>query len=309
VSETSRAIEAALTNEFDTTRVAAGRTIDGTVAAEELMAVLTFLLGGLFAFMVARSVLRPVTGMTLAMGKLAAGDTDIQIPSRDRRDEIGAMAQAVHIFKQTAIDRILLETRQSEAAKHGAARRKAEMEELADKFEAAVGGVVNTVSLASCELEAAATALTENAESTERLSTTVAFASQEASANVGSVAAASEELARSVAEIARQMQQSSMIATLAVAQAHKTDVRITELSKAAARISDIIGLISAVAEQTNLLALNATIEAARAGESGRGFAVVAHEVKSLATQTAKAVDEIRAQIAGMQSVTRNRLPP
>jgi methyl-accepting chemotaxis protein len=120
---------------------------------------------------------------------------------------------------------------------------------------------------------------------------------------VNSVAAASEELARSVVEIGRHVQQSNKITAAAVKQAEKTDARIMELSQAAVRISDVIKLITAIAQQTNLLALNATIEAARAGEAGKGFAVVAHEVKELATQTAKATDEIRTQIAGMQTAT------
>jgi methyl-accepting chemotaxis protein len=177
------------------------------------------------------------------------------------------------------------------------------MDELASHFETAVGSIVNTVSSASTELAAAASTLTQTAEAAQQLSASVSLASEQASANVGSVATASEELARSVAGIAEQVRQSGRITTLAVTQAQKTDQRITELSQAAMRINDIVGLISAIADQTNLLALNATIEAARAGSAGRGFAVVAHEVKALATQTGKAVEEIRTQIAGMQTAT------
>src|SRR5258708_3400641 len=213
------------------------------------------------------------------------------------------MAKAVDIFKANALERILLETKQREAAAHNAVKRRAEMNELAHRFENAVGSIVNVVSSASTELEAAAATLTQTADTTEQLSTSVTLASEQASANVDSVAVASEQLARSIAGIAQHVQQSSKISTLAVAQAQKTDLRIPELSQAAMRISDVVGLISAIAEQTNLLALNATIEAARAGAAGKGFAVVAHEGKALATQTSKAVDEIRTYIAAMQGAT------
>jgi methyl-accepting chemotaxis protein len=202
-----------------------------------------------------------------------------------------------------------LEAEEQASAERKAAREKADVERktvmsrLADEFEQAVGKIVDTVSTTSMELEAAAGSMSTTAETTQQLSAAVASASEESSTNVQSVASAADEMATSVSEISRQVQESSRIATEAVAQARETDARISELSQAAGRIGDVVKLITAIAEQTNLLALNATIEAARAGASGKGFAVVAQEVKQLAAQTAKATDEIRGQIAGMQTAT------
>jgi methyl-accepting chemotaxis protein len=251
------------------------------------------------------SVARPISAVTRAMEKLASGDFAVVLPGLGRRDEIGEMAQAVETFKVKAIERARAEAEQKEVqARAVAAERKADMQKLAGTFEAAIAGVVDTVSSASTQLEAAAATLTQTAETTQQLSGAVAAASEQASANVQSVAKATDELQASVAEIGRQVQESSKIAGEAVEQAGTTDARVNELSQAASRIGDVVKLITAVAEQTNLLALNATIEAARAGEAGRGFAVVAAEVKTLAGQTAKATDEISSHIAGMQAATQ-----
>jgi methyl-accepting chemotaxis protein len=284
---------------------AAAASRDETAWRIQIALVCVALGVGVLAFFIGRGVSRPIAAMTRAMRELASGKLDLTVPGAGRDDEIGEMAGAVEVFKQNAIERVRLEAEAKEIEARSAAQRKADMHKLADDFEAAVGEIVESVSSASTELEAAAATLTKTAEVTQELSGAVAAASEQASSNVQSVASATEEMSASVNEISRQVEESSKIAAEAVKQAQQTDTRINELSQAAGRIGDVVKLITAIAEQTNLLALNATIEAARAGEAGRGFAVVASEVKALAAQTAKATDEIGTQIAGMQSATRD----
>jgi methyl-accepting chemotaxis protein len=254
---------------------------------------------------VVRTVVRPLRRMSAAMREIADGKLDVAIPGIGRHDEIGEMATAIDVFKRNSADRQRLEAEASESKQRTEANRAATMRKLADEFEAAVGSIVGGVSSASTQLESAAGALTRSAETARALTDTVASASDESATNVRSVASATEQLASSVGDVARHVQQSSAIAGEAVKQAEATDARIGALSQAAARIGDVVKLITAIAEQTNLLALNATIEAARAGEAGKGFAVVAQEVKQLAAQTAKATEDIRSQIAAMQSTTED----
>jgi methyl-accepting chemotaxis protein len=275
--------------------------------------------------MVLRTVRGLLGGLSQTMDELREGHYDAAIPSLERKDEIGAMARATESFRHNLVRMLTMETEQKEAQARSlaqkraaeqheiavqkaandkaAAERRAARRALADRFEETVGHIVDTVSSASTKLEAAANTLTATADTTQQLTAVVASASDEASANVQSVASATEQMAGSVGEISRQVHESSKIAAEAVQQAVRTNGRISALSQAASRIGDVVKLITAIAEQTNLLALNATIEAARAGDAGRGFAVVASEVKALASQTAKATEEIRTQISGMQAAT------
>jgi methyl-accepting chemotaxis protein len=291
---------------FDRTNMETRDRIASTITMQELVAGLAVLLGIAIAFVIARSIIRPLSGLTAGMKELAGGNFGVVLPGLDRKDEVGDMAQAVETFKVKAEEKAREEAetkiKQDEVL---ARQRKAEMAKMADDFESAVGQIVATVSSASTQLEASASTLTSTAERSQELATTVAAASEEASTNVQSVASATEELTSSVNEISRQVQESARMASEAVGQARSTTDRVSELSKAATRIGDVVELINTIAGQTNLLALNATIEAARAGEAGRGFAVVASEVKALAEQTAKATGEIGQQIAGIQAATQD----
>jgi methyl-accepting chemotaxis protein len=258
--------------------------------------------GGLLG--VGLGVIRPMTRMTGVMARLAGGGLDIEIPSLKRADEVGAIARAVQVFRENALRVQAMESEQAGLKLKAEEERKQAMSRVADGFEQAVGKIVETVSSASSEIELAAGSLTRTAETNHKLTAEAASASDRSSTNAQSAAAASDQMAFSVSEIGRQVQESESITNAAVRQAEQTNERIAELSQSAGRIGEVVKLIAAVAEQTNLLALNATIEAARAGEAGRGFAVVASEVKALAAQTAKATEEIGAQITQMQSATQ-----
>ncbi len=255
------------------------------------------------AWIAVKGLSQPISGLKGIMERLAANELGVEVPARERRDEIGDMARTVEVFKTNALEVARLREDQQAAERQAAVRRRQDMQALADQFEGAVGEIIATVSSASTQLEASAHTLTSTTAKAQEVTRTVASASEEASANVQSVASATEEMASSITEISRQVQESARIAGEAVSQAQKTNERVGDLAKAATRIGDVVELINTIAGQTNLLALNATIEAARAGEAGRGFAVVASEVKALADQTAKATGEISQQIAGMQQAT------
>jgi len=267
-----------------------------------LLVVSTLLASALFAVF---GIARPIRRIGEVLLELAAGNKAVEIPYASRKDEVGDNARAATTFKDNLLRIEAMEAEQKAAEARAAEARKADMHRLADQFQAAVGNIVDAVSSASTELEAAAQTLTKTSENTQYLAGMVASASEQAAANVQSVASATEEMTSSVNEIARQVQESRSITGAAVAQAERTDTRITELSQSASRIDDVLKLITAIAEQTNLLALNATIEAARAGDAGKGFAVVAQEVKALASQTAKATEQIGTQIGEMQAATHD----
>ena len=293
---------------FDERRDAIGPVVNATLEAAEQIAmwatVIGLVLGGLIAFFLARSIVTPVTGLTAAMKRVSDGDLTTEIPARDRKDEVGAMAAALAVFREALQRNRDMEEQAKAREAEAEAEKRAALVKMADEFEQKVGGLVRQLSSSSTELEATARSLSSTAEETNMQSASVASAAEQTAANVQAVATATEQLAASSQEIGSQVAQSATKSAAAVEQARETNGLVSELSASAQKIGEVIAMISAIAEQTNLLALNATIEAARAGEAGKGFAVVAAEVKGLADQTAKATEEIASQITGMQGISQ-----
>lgn len=256
----------------------------------------------LATWLVSSRISRPVIVMASFMRKLAAGERDAQTPYAGRRDEIGKIAAAVQVFKETSIEADRL-TAERERQREQQAKHAKRLSELAVGFDAKVTAVLSSVTSSAEALKSTASAMAATAEETSRQAAAATSASGQAAGNVQTIAAATEQLASSVSEIGRQVALSSRITDKAVGEAGKTNTTVKTLSDASQRIGQVVELINSIASQTNLLALNATIEAARAGDAGKGFAVVASEVKNLANQTSKATEEIGSQIAGMQQAT------
>ncbi len=303
IAESIESYEISIQSQQDTLGPQAAAKIHASVILDLIIAGASLVFGVFMAWIIGMGISRPINRMTDVMKELASGNKTIDVPSRDQKDEIGAMAQAVQVFKENALEVDRLNEEQAERDRKAEEEKRQAMMALADDFEASVKQVVTSVSTGAADITTAAQQLTAAAESAVQKSTAVADASTEASGNVQTVAAASEEMSSSIQEIARQVSDSTRSTGEAKDEVEQTDAVVRDLAEAAQKIGEVVTLISDIAEQTNLLALNATIEAARAGESGKGFAVVASEVKNLAQQTAKATGEIAQQIDGVQSTT------
>ncbi len=250
-----------------------------------------------------RGIVRPLSKLVEVTRELADGNLDVHLSDEERRDEIGAMSSAVSIFRNNELERRKLEREQSD--RNDAENQKQEkIEALIVDFRGEVKESLTTVLDCVDQMQATSTALGHTAEEAREKATSAASSSTEASNNVQTVAAAANELTASIDEVSRQISDTTLIVSKASSEAEKSNQKVVELSNAAADIGNVINLIQDIAEQTNLLALNATIESARAGEAGKGFAVVASEVKSLAGQTARATDDIRAKIDAIQISTQ-----
>jgi methyl-accepting chemotaxis protein len=304
VDDIDDSVQESLQSALSTSKSTTLGTILTTLTSQGAIAGIGLALGLLLAFFIGRSIVRPVAGMTKAMQQLATGDTSAAIPAQDLRDEIGAMAKAVGVFKESMIETERLATLQRDEQAQKAERQRA-IEGYIAGFDGSMREALDRLTAAAGELRSTAGSMSSTAEETTRQATAVAGASDQASSNVQTVASSTEEMAASIAEISRQVTHSSQVAGKAVEAAGRTNATMQGLADAAQKIGEVVSLIQDIASQTNLLALNATIEAARAGEAGKGFAVVASEVKSLATQTGKATEEIAGQINAIQTSTKD----
>ena len=285
---------------FDVTDLLAARDRAVYTLGAVLLAVAAAAMAAAYAL--SRHIGTPVAQLNDAMGEIAAGRLDREVPSLERGDAIGDMARSVAYFRDGLVSQRAM-TAEKEADTLEKMRQAERMSALIHGFEGSVGSIVGIVSSAATELQATAQHLSQTADDTSVRAEAVAVSAHQAGSNVTSVAGAAEELGASVQEIARQVDHSLAQSTAAVQETQASAATVSELKEMVGRIDEIVALIAGIASQTNLLALNATIEAARAGEAGRGFAVVASEVKALAAQTSRATDEISAQIAGIQATT------
>ncbi|MEJ0016440.1 MAG: methyl-accepting chemotaxis protein [Acetobacteraceae bacterium] len=280
-------------------------TIAGIMTTKTVLLALAgggLVLGLMVAWVIGRGISGPVTRMTEAMHALAAGALETEIPAVERHDEVGQMAQAMLVFRQNAVEAHRMEG-EAERVRMAKDRRQEAMDRHTQDFGTSASGVMAILSQAAGAMRTTADEMTRAAHQTRDTAAVTAGNAATSAQNLSSVAAAAEEMSASIHEISAQVARATRSAQEAVERASVTDTKVGGMAAAAERVGDVVRLISDIASQTNLLALNATIEAARAGEAGKGFAVVAGEVKALAAQTAKATEEIAAQIGAIRNAT------
>ena len=300
VRSLSRLTDAAITREADESHA----VYETLTAALMAFTAIGLTVGLILAVVIARfGITRPIANIVTTLRRLAEEDTSVEIVGAERADEVGQIAKAAAVFKKNIERAQRLEAEQEERERRAAEEKRRDMHNLADNFETSVKDIVGNVAAASNEMRSTAEAMSAISEETSQQSMAVSAAADEASTNVQTVASATEELSSSIQEISRQVNDAAKVATSAVDEAAGADELMRSLADASGKIGEVLDLITDIAEQTNLLALNATIEAARAGDAGKGFAVVASEVKNLATQTAKATDEISSHITSVQATT------
>jgi len=304
LAERLNGLSEALSDDAGAATRTAVATISDVRGAQIASTAVAAIIGVLLSWLIGRAIIGPISAMTAAMRRLAGGDTHANIPSLSRADEIGVMARSVQVFRDGMIEAEELRTAQESIKRQAETLRRQAMLDLATSFEQGVGGIVLGVASAAIRLEATADAMSETAAATSRQATIAAAASAQATQSVQTVAVAAEELGASIRDINHQIAIVGENINAGVQETTRSNQQVKDLASTAERIGDVVHLISEIASQTNLLALNATIEAARAGDAGKGFAVVASEVKALANQTARATDDITAQIQAMQQATQ-----